>query len=291
MAYVNYVREHMAFIERASDLNLNGNERTFWYALIHIANQRANGSDWPEDFISVPNKRLLALVSFTEKNIPALRNRLRQAGLIEFKAGERNKRAPEYKILYLTAELSTDHPQREESCRNYMGNDRGNGRGNDRGNDMGNDRGNDRGLNVNLNDKPKRNLNVCEEDDARLELIKRAQEAYRSAFGHEPTTAEISRMVTAEISHHMSADMLDEAIKQAAEAHAVYPAMYVLSLLSDWRSAFVFSREDLDEYLSLKRACDGRDAFLTSDKAFELEQEAFTRRMQEARARGLRVIG
>ena len=119
----------------------------------------------------------------------------------------------------------------------------------------------------------------------------RAQEAYRAAFGHEPTTAEISRMVTAEISHHMSADMLDEAIKQAAEAHAVYPAMYVLSLLSDWRSAFVFSREDLDEYLSLKRACDGRDAFLTRDKAFELEQEAFDRRMQEARARGLRVIG
>ena len=29
MAYVNYVREHMAFIERASDLNLTGNEREY----------------------------------------------------------------------------------------------------------------------------------------------------------------------------------------------------------------------------------------------------------------------
>lgn len=295
MAYVNYVREHMAFIERASDLNLNGNERTLWYALIHIANQRANGSDWPEDFISVPNKRLLALVPFGEKNIPALRNRLRQAGLIEFRTGERNKRAPEYKILYLTAELSTENPQTAECYRKNDGKIDGNRTGKIVGKGMGNgwDKAgcNDRNLNVNLNDKPNRNLNACEEDDEWLELTRRAREAYRTAFGHDPTTAEINRMVNAEIAHHMSADMLDEAIKQAAEAHAVHPAMYVLSILSDWRSAFVFSREDLDEYLSLKKACDGRDAFLCRDKALQMEQDAFDRRMKEAHVRGLRAIG
>lgn len=295
MAYVNYVREHMAFIERASDLNLNGNERTLWYALIHIANQRANGSDWPEDFISVPNKRLLALVPFGEKNIPVLRNRLRQAGLIDFRNGERNKRAPEYKILYLTAELSTETPQNAESYRKNDGKIEGNGTGKSVGKGIGNGCGkavgNGGNLNVNLNDKPKRNINACEEDDERLELTRRAQEAYRTAFGHEPTTAEINRMVNAEINHHMSADMLDEAIKQAAEAHAVHPAMYVLSILSDWRSAFVFSREDLDEYLALKKACDGRDSFLSRDKAMQMELDAFDRRMKEAHVRGLRAIG
>lgn len=61
MPIVNYVREHMRFIEYASDEGLSSGERLVWYALMHIINGRAQGSIWPEGFIRIANDRLLAL--------------------------------------------------------------------------------------------------------------------------------------------------------------------------------------------------------------------------------------
>ena len=111
MAYVNYVREHMTFIEYAADERLSANERLLWYALIHLMNRRANGSDWPEDFISIPNSRILVLVPFGEDTLIDVRNRLAQRGLIDYQKGERNKRAPLYRMHYFHAEPSTGYQQ------------------------------------------------------------------------------------------------------------------------------------------------------------------------------------
>lgn len=240
MAYVNYVREHMAFIERASDLNLNGNERTFWYALIHVANQRANGSDWPEDFISIPNKRLLALVPFSEKNIPALRNRLRQAGLIEFRSGERNKKAPEYKILYLTAELSTENPQNDDFYPNFKCNDSGKRMGNDRGKVIGNDRGNARDINVNLNVTHKLNeyADDADADEADQRAHTRMEDCVFQAFcrelGREPHPAELRNITLVAINCDVDPELVVQAIAKTAVMNARNPAAYAIEIIRRW---------------------------------------------------------
>lgn len=288
MAYVNYVREHMAFIEFASDKNLTGNERTFWYALIHEANRRANGSDWPEDFISIPNSRLLALVPFSENKIPELRNRLRQLGLIDFRKGDRNKRAPEYKMIYFSAELSTGYEQDGKSYHRNSGNfgcNNGSNLGSNNGNKPGGNLGSYFGNSIiNLNDKPNRKPNAYQDDDELLILTESARRAYVRGFGCEPTETEANMIARGALSRSMSAEMLGEAIREAAAAHAVYPAMYVIKLLGDWQREAVYTVEDLDEYISLRRACEGKDPTIPVREAEKMADEAYRRRMEDAQS-------
>lgn len=253
MCYVNYVREHMAFIEFASDKNLTGNERTFWYALIHIANQRANGSDWPEDFISIPNSRLLTYVPFSENKIPELRNRLKQLGLIDFRKGDRNKRAPEYKMMYFSAELSTGNAQNGESHRNcdnfggYFGNNFGGNLGNKPGGYFGN-------LNVNLNDKPNRKSNAYEDDDdeeeekrAREDMGRFVEETYLRCVGRAPVPIERQQLIMAAQQAQMPADLVEQAIGRAALRNAKSPALYAMELMRDWEYHNVHTIQDLAE--------------------------------------------
>ena len=83
MPIVNYVREHMRFIEYASDEGLSSGERLVWYALMHIINGRAQGSIWPEGFIRIANDRLLALCPMQLGAVIMARNSLKQRGLID----------------------------------------------------------------------------------------------------------------------------------------------------------------------------------------------------------------
>ena len=256
MCYVNYVREHMAFIEFASDKKMNGNERTFWYALIHIANRRVNGSDWPEDFISIPNSRLLAYVPFSENRIPEIRNRLKQLGLIDFKPGDKNKRAPEYQIHYLSKELSTGFEQSAESYPRNGGNFRSNSGGNFRSNSGGNFRNNsgscNRNINVNLNDTPNRKPSVCEDDDddaeecarmrAREEILRRE---FLASTGRVIMPTE-SKMILAAWNNTQTDDgVAREAIATAALYGAKAPARYAARLIYDWADQGVKTIGDL----------------------------------------------
>lgn len=100
MAIVNYVREHMRFIEYAADEHVTTGERLLWYALMHIFNQRAQGNVWPDEFIRISNDRLLSYAGMKFDTMAEARNRLRQRGLIEFTKGERNKMAPSYRMIY-----------------------------------------------------------------------------------------------------------------------------------------------------------------------------------------------
>lgn len=168
MCYVNFVRENMAFMEYARNEMLTANERLLWYALLHIMNRRANGSDWPEGFISVTNGEVLSYCPFGEDSLAASRNKLIQRGLIDYVKGERNKKAPQYKMCYFYPELSTGQSTENESypkiSGNIGGNTRGNTGGNSWGNDGGNTRGNMGGIYINNNDNlyplPKRELNT-----------------------------------------------------------------------------------------------------------------------------------
>ena len=82
MPIVNYVREHMRFIEYASDEHLSASERLLWYALMHVMNQRAQGNVWPEEFIRISNERLLTLCPMKYDTLAAARNALKQRGVL-----------------------------------------------------------------------------------------------------------------------------------------------------------------------------------------------------------------
>lgn len=293
MCYVNYVRENIAFMEYASDERLSASEQLLWHALIHLMNQRANGSDWPEGFVSIPNARILFYAPFGEDTLTSARNRLKQRGLIDYIPGKKNKQAPQYKMSYFGAELSTGHAQDvgslPEKSGNASGNTSGNIRGNAQGNAQGNPQGNPYGINVNLYGNP--NRNPCEDEDIRLVLIRAGTEAYREHFGKEPAAAEIAGMAKTMAGTGMDGELLTEAIKIAAEAGAAHPVMYVRTLLRDWNREYVLTEDDLTEYLYLKDACEGKNESIDRERAYDMALDAQYKRKARAKRQGLRVIG
>ncbi|MBQ9252262.1 MAG: DnaD domain protein [Clostridia bacterium] len=104
MPIVNYVREHMRFIEYAADEKITANERLLWYALMHIMNARATGNDWPGEFIPIGNDRVLMYCPMGFDAMARARNGLKQKKLIDFKPGDKNKSSPLYKMNYFFPE-------------------------------------------------------------------------------------------------------------------------------------------------------------------------------------------
>ena len=100
MAIVNYVVEHIRFMEYASEEKLKGSVMLLWYALMHQMNQRAQGNMWPEEFVRIDNDRLLSYLPMEYDTFAAARNKLKQIGRIDFIPGERNKTNPAYKMIY-----------------------------------------------------------------------------------------------------------------------------------------------------------------------------------------------
>ena len=110
MPVVNYIAEHKAFIEYASNEGLSSGERLVWYGLVHIMNSRAKGVNWPDGFIRIPNERLLTYVPLSFDTMARARNKLIQRGLISFVKGSRNSAIPMYQMHYLTVP-NEENPQ------------------------------------------------------------------------------------------------------------------------------------------------------------------------------------
>ena len=240
MAYVNYVKECIAFMEYAADERISASEQSLWHTLFHLMNQRANGSDWPEDFISIPNARVLLYMNVEEDTMSGARNRLVQRGLIEYKKGERNKRSPQYKMHYFHAELSTGYAQNGESYTEKSGNDRGN------------DRGNRPNFNVNYNRNPNRIPNACEDDvdaDADMEAYRAMRECvvrtFREEMGRDPMPAETRTISMSAINNNMERDLVVQSIARAAVRAARNPAPYIEETMRRWASKGICTVYDM----------------------------------------------
>lgn len=111
MSKVNFVSEFNSFMRYARDSSLSLRERMLWIALFYVANDRATYNeqtqeyDWPDDFIQVSNGELNLYCCLDKRAIETLRNNLKQRGLIDFQAGQKNKRNPAYKLLYLSTDV------------------------------------------------------------------------------------------------------------------------------------------------------------------------------------------
>ncbi len=148
MPIVNYVREHMSFMQYAKNEILTGSERLLWYALMDVFNSRAQGRVWPDEFIPISNDELLSLVPMKFDTFAAARNRLKQRGRIDFIPGEKNKKNPLYKMCYFYAEqivpdtesdgYEKSYPKNSDNIGGNMGNNLGSNVGGNRGDNQGN---------------------------------------------------------------------------------------------------------------------------------------------------------
>lgn len=306
MPIVNYIREHRRFIQYASDEKLTANERLLWYALMEIMNQRADGRDWPDDFIRISNDRVLTLCPMGFDTMAKARNGLKQRGRIEFMPGDKNKTNPAYKMIYF---CPGDYPEDSDKDRFYpeisdntQDNTRGNTGGNRQGNTQGNMKGNTGDIIPNQNQKyiyTKRVLDEEEEDDVdhpdderarESYFISAAKQSYLRCFGRIPTPVECGRLAGANIRLGFSVEMVSLALEIAAGKGAKNPVDYALSILGDWWENYVMQVHQADEYRFLQDAMSGRNEYGTGDSIADRQKldEARERWIAENEDAGIR---
>lgn len=317
MPFVNYVKEHEAFIEYAADNNFRPNEILVWLALFHIMNQRANGNYWPDGFIRVKNDRILTYAPIGFDSLSRARNTLAQRGLISYKPGKRNTDVPMYEMHYLTA--APNVPNSEEPVENPVDNfgypvcyphtaDNmgGNMGGNIRGNIRGNMGGNIGYQYINLNNN-ETNQNVIDDDEDDVEASSRgrarayaicngedkdefaeldaidsrlasaAAKAIRQEFGREATPAEVRAIAINTRLCGFNEPMLLKALQIAAQHGARTPLSYIRHIFDDWRNNDVTTPDEAEEYQFMEDARTGRNEFGSGDSVEDW------RRMDQAR--------
>lgn len=325
MPCVNYVKEHIAFIEYAADNGLSSSERLVWYALLHIMNQRANGANWPDGFIRIKNDRILTYAPLGFDAMAKARNSLQQRGLLSYKRGNKNTDTPMYELHYLTvandpalhdgAELSTVYPE----CYPIKTDNKG---GNMGGNVWGNMGGNAQGKQGDLYYKHKQGITERKplddaEDDADEQprgrmrgydlcdgafvdedaesiaqmnaLAGAAASAIRNCFGRDATPAEARSIALKARLSGFGADMLSKALEIAATRGARTPAAYISRIFDDWRFEEVTTPDEADEYQFMADARDGRNMYGSGDAMTDsnrMKQAREERRAKHEAARG-----
>ena len=254
MPIVNYVREHIRFIEYASDEKLSSSERLLWYALMHIMNQRAEGNVWPEDFVRISNERLLSLCPLKFDTMASARNKLKQRGLIEVEPGDKNKKSPAYRMIYFYPFPSTPPDEHGDSgC--YPNNS----------DNMGDNMGGNMGYNtgdIYINNKqghiPYANREREDEDETDTISIMRARasirQAWIKAFGREPNPSILDAITQSGLfTYELDSAMVCEAVKIAGLRGASDPLAYATQLFDDWHRHQVWTMHDLERYLMVER--------------------------------------
>ncbi len=263
MAIVNYVKESKAFIAYASDNKITANEFVLWHALFHIFNQRATSNVWPDGFVPVSNSKLLSFTTFGCGNsaletLRKSRDRLIQRGLIEYRAGERNKRNPMYRIIFFNTSETADFTQ--EKLDNPQGNPLGNMQGNPQGNPLGNVGDI---INKLIRDGNCIPNSVPREDDddpykRAYERARREAEAeFSQLFGRMATTSELDHIAHTAATCETTA-LLHEAMERAAAYGAKNPAMYVATICGGWYDEGITTRKELAEYDILRESIEGK---------------------------------
>ena len=289
--FVNYVREINAFHRYANVNFLGSSERLLWFGLMDYINLHyASGSEWPGDFISIPNKGILSHVPFGEDALTEARSRLKQRGLIEYLPGKKNKEAPKYRIHYFSMELSTGYQQNVGiDYTEKTGNMPGNMPGNIPGNIPGNVPGSHPYSNLNVTPRnPKPNVTPDDEEEeaeerAREEAVAVIDSAFRESYGRSATIAEANILALRYCRSGMTEpEVLREAVREAAQHGAKNPAIYARRILSDWDGDYIRTVQDLNEWQVLKTMYHGDDCFPAGSATYGDLEAARERRRRAA---------
>ena len=264
MPIVNYVREHIRFIEYASDEKLSSSERLLWYALMHIMNQRAEGNVWPEDYVRISNERLLSLCPLKFDTMASARNKLKQRGLIEVEPGDKNKKSPAYRMIYFYPFPSTPTDEHDDGgCYPNNSDNMGDNMGGNMGYNMWDNLGGNMGYNMGdiyINNKqghiPYANREREDDDETNTASIAHAREVIRqawiNAFGREPNPSILNELTERGLStYEMEIDMILEAVKRAGLRGASDPLAYITQLFDDWHRRQIWTMRDLKRYIGI----------------------------------------
>lgn len=104
MSQVNWGVQRNLWMEYAKRNKLTSHERVLYDAIVHVANmwsQRSINHEWPDGFFTVSNSEAEDYSGLNERAIRDTRNRLKQRGLIDFRAGDGKKSNPKYQLHYL----------------------------------------------------------------------------------------------------------------------------------------------------------------------------------------------
>ena len=274
MPIVNYVREHIRFIEYASDEHLSASERLLWYALMHVMNQRAQGNVWPEEFIRISNERLLTLCPMKYDTLAAARNSLKQRGLIEYTRGEKNRLSPAYRMTYFypqylpsetarDGELTqaadikrgaikrTDERSGDGTSQNYTAcyPKNSDNMGDNMGGNIGDNMGGNMGYIYINNTENDNNPNYHEDDEERRARML-IEKAWNMSIGGKPTPAASRDLIWRIRQFEMQPEVAALAVEESAKRGAANPWAYTVTLLYDWSAANVKTAEDAERYIN-----------------------------------------
>ena len=263
MSTISYIKECKAFMRFAADNGLSGPERELWRVLLDLFNERADGNQWPDGFLRLPNKVVLSWLSYGDDTLAKARNRLAQRGLIEFVRGNRREDLPMYRMVWLTApRLNTPaevdplfYPQFYPKISGKNGvcsySDNIDGTETETWDsvlteELGTEEEEEQQPRARAREAAEAEEGESEADRERAGAVK---EGFRESFGRQPHRAEVSRIALAARLLGFSPEMIRIAIKAAAEHGASAPAMYAVQVLNDLDGWGVYTPEQYSMHM------------------------------------------
>jgi hypothetical protein len=124
--------------------------------------------------------------------------------------------------------------------------------------------------------KYKYKYNNYEDEEEEEDNNKRVRDAWSAAFGTKPSPAAIDRLLASDV----DVKLIEKAIRISAVKSPKSPVDFVLTVLRDWKAEHL-TIDDVDEYLMINDAVNGRIAFMTRDDALD-ELQKFRQRKKAA---------
>ena len=251
MSTINYIRENKAFLRYAMDNGLSSAERELWQVLFNLFNDRANGNQWPDGFLRLPNKLVLAWVSFGEDTLGKARNRLAQRGLIEFVRGNRREDLPMYRMIWLTAPRQAMPADDDPTFYPIFS-----GKTSGKNEDYTYSDINETETETETWDSVPQEVCVETEEEeeqqdarAREAATAAVKNGFREYFGRQPHRAEVSKITWSAGLLEFNPEMIMLALRIAAENGAKAPAAYAVQMFHDFDTWSVYTPEDYSRHL------------------------------------------
>jgi hypothetical protein len=281
MSRVNYVREMEAFGDYAEANSLGSSERLVWLALFRAVNARAYGDEWPDGFVEIRNRELVAASGLSRMTVSRAREKLARRGLIDFIMGD-GESASGYKLHFFSVhgapqpvDKSADGcPQAVDKCENPAHVEQGGaqivqggahavqgGAQSEQGDAQG-EQGKDVSTPYESTVNPSINPYINHEEDdiynnnttdarAKAGIVEAIGDGYREAIGRTPTKGEVSEILEVAVWNSAGPDLVREAVKRGSAAS--YPAKYAVTCLMQWGDVGLHTAEELDIYEQYKR--------------------------------------
>ena len=262
MSQINFVAEFRAIMETCRRDSVPGRTRLLWIALFYLANDRAREDEqtgaweWPDEFFPVNNAELATHCPLEKRAMLEARNRLKQMGVIDFKAGDNAAKPAKYRIKYLSVfqrfknapqgvpqQVPQGVPQQvpqsaPQGVPCYININR------------------DTGINPGRRDEDEDDEDVIragarEEDDPITDRAEREGDicgAFTRFVGRRPYPAELERLVWCSHAMHFLPVMVAKAIEIAAGSGAEKPAQYAMTILEDWKNNDVMQPHQISGY-------------------------------------------